>query len=358
MSEVQPAGPRKTAVLCLGVAPHWVTLWLEREDVSVVGLVDLYEEAKAAPSGSPSVPPPCSLAAQVASWRIPLFADIAEALAALEPDLVTMVTPPAGKTCLTAVETVLRQGYDLFLEKPRLADRQDGARLLQWSRSLGRQIGVGEAYRFDGLVEKAKQVIDSGQLGRIGQIVWTCYRPVVDAPWMKAYDHVMLEDLTYHLLGVIHYLVGLEPFNTVYATSVCPEWSLEASPNVVSLLAQSESGCQLTYHASWSARGKTSSWLGNFRIEGSRGTLELCDGVLTLTVHLDNSCDGNPEKSETLEAEVPYPYELRKGTVNEYVAAWRDKRLTELTIDALYPVLRMIYAAVESAETGKPVEMK
>ncbi|NOU91285.1 hypothetical protein GC102_37005 [Paenibacillus sp. LMG 31460] len=326
-------GNRPLRVFGIGLQDHWLSHWVSCPDVQIIGVVDIYQEAGAH------------------FTNIPQFEDIPSTLQLLRPDLVTMVTPPHEKTCPDTIRTVLECGYDVFLEKFRPRSWEDGATLSALCRSTGRQVSIGESYRFDKIVEKAKLVIQSGRLGKLEQIAWRCQRPNIQASWMNAYEHVMLEDLTYHHLGVLHYLLGAERFNQVYATSVLPSWSMEQSPSVVSLIAQGQEGLQLNYYASWAAHGggAVTSWLGEFQIDGSEGTLQLCDDTLKFI-----NREGQEEVLSPCESDG---FELRAGIVNEYIDAFQNGRKSSLNIFAFQPVIRMIQAALESVKTGKPVDI-
>ncbi|NOU71974.1 hypothetical protein GC098_11175 [Paenibacillus sp. LMG 31458] len=168
---------------------------------------------------------------------------------------------------------------------------------------------------------------------------------------MNAYEHVILEDLTYHHLGVLHYLLGADRFNQVYATSLLPSWSVEQSPSVVSLIAQGQEGLQLNYYATWAAHGggEVTSWLGEFQIDGSEGTLLLCDGTLRFI-----NREGQEEVLSPCEL---VDFEFRAGIVKEYVDSFQNGRKFILNIFAFHPVIRMIQAALESVKTGKPVDI-
>ncbi|SDO22498.1 Predicted dehydrogenase [Paenibacillus sp. yr247] len=323
--------PRQLRVFCIGLQNHWLSHWGSRPDVEVVGVSNRYQEANEHYA------------------HLPQFEDIQGALQKLNPDLVTMVTPPYAKTCMETIRTVVESGFDIYLEKFRPQSWEDGATMVSLSRSRGRQIAIGESYRFDKFVEQAKRVILSGKLGELGQIVWRCQRPNIRAAWMNEYEHVMLEDLTYHHLGVIHYMIGAERFNQVFATSVLPSWSIEKSPSVVSLLAQSNEGLHLNYYASWAAHSAETSWLGEFQLDGSEGSLQL-RGDRLVFIHHDGA-------EETIVPDESNGFELRAGIVNEFMAACMQGRKSDLDISSFQPVIRMIQASLESVRTGNKVDI-
>lgn len=329
-------GDRPIRLLCIGLQNYWLDHWVARPEVRVVGIVGHYEECDAEEG---------QRFAENMGAR--LYSSIESALNDAQPDMVTMVTPSDRKTDVRDVERVVRRGFDLYLEKYRPADRHDWRNLLELSRSTGRQIGMGEPYRYDRVVQRAKQAVEAGLLGPVEQIVWRCHRPLSDDDWMSAYRHVMLEDLSYHHFGVIHHLLGLERFRQVFAASLLPSWTPVPSPSVVSLLAEGEAGMHLHYYSSWAAHGRATSWLGEFLLEGREGMLELREGSLRLVDRKGNE--------RTIDTKEPLAYPLRAGIVDEYIRARLEQRRTNLDVERFYPVIRFIYAALESAEQGVAV---
>lgn len=335
-------GGAKTRIVCIGLSDVWLAEWLARDDALLVGLVDLYDELDAWRREGQPVPP---------YWPgLQVYADVDEALDTLRPDAVTIVTPPDRKTSVELIAAIVNKGCDVLLQKLRPERRGDGERLLRLSERSGRAIVVGEGYHFDRHVEAAKQMIGQGVLGQVEQVVWQCYRPAVTANWMAAYGHVMLEDLTYHHLGAIHHLLDFQ-CRRIYAESYSCSWSAGLSREVVSMSAVSKQGVRLQYFASWSARGGETSWLGDFRIEGSEGALHYSRDRL---VHFDRQ--GKEREAAPTE---PYPYEFHQGVIHDFLAAGAVRRLScGLAIARFLPVLRLVDAAIESAESGHAVTVE
>lgn len=306
-------------VLAVGTAELWLTAWSERADVRLADALDWIDGT-----------------------------DLVAALARHEPDAVAIATPPHRKTPIGMIEQIVRRGCDVVLEKLRPAHPDDGQRLRQLSDIYGRRIIIGEGYRYDPCIERVKQMLDAGAIGRAGQIVWSCYRPAVQAAWMDAYRHVMLEDLTYHHLGVLHYLFELQ-WTKVYAHSYAPAWRVGHSPGIVSMIADSKQGIRLSYHASWAAHGKATSWPGSFRIEGSEGAIHYEYDRVELTDR-----QGIPHAVEPVH---PFPNAYCKGIIAAYVDSVRAGTVSDLAISRFLPALRLIYAAVESAECGQAVSI-
>lgn len=140
----------KTKVLCLGLGDLWLSEWMAREDVAVVGVVDIYGELSQWERQHQPLPD---------YWpKLHVYADLAAAWNDLQPDLVTMVTPPDRKTDMEAIEQAAGIGYDVFLEKLRPANAADGERLKQLSERSGKFIGIGQSYIFNKHIERTKQL--------------------------------------------------------------------------------------------------------------------------------------------------------------------------------------------------------
>jgi myo-inositol 2-dehydrogenase/D-chiro-inositol 1-dehydrogenase len=93
--------------------------------------------------------------------------DPMEALHDPDVDAVVIVTPTT--THAELIEAALRAGKAVWTEKPIAQELADTARIVDLWRETGIPVQVGFMRRFDPGYERAKQLIDSGELGRIEQ---------------------------------------------------------------------------------------------------------------------------------------------------------------------------------------------
>lgn len=313
-------------VLIVGGDVTWVSRWRKEDGVRIVGLVDLYDEG-AAPAD------------------IELFANVETAIEQGKPDIVTMVTPPSRKSTLEVVRAAAQQGCDVLLQKLRPNRPDDGESLLEIAESSGRRVVIGEAYRYDKEVRALKRIIDEGRIGSIEEVRWTCRRPQGRSPWMSAYDHVMLEDLTYHHLGALQRLIGLE-WQQVYAWSESPTWS--EFPHTSAEMLLKLSGTRVSYSASWTSGGRHTSWLGDIVLDGTKGTaVSDADGV---RVYLR---DGEKQEGELVE--LPEGDAAMEHPIGEFLAARRAGERSATDIRSFVQATRLLEAALRSAENGMVV---
>jgi myo-inositol 2-dehydrogenase/D-chiro-inositol 1-dehydrogenase len=90
-----------------------------------------------------------------------------EAVADPAVDVVVIVTPTTTHAAL--IEAALRAGKSVWTEKPIAQDLEETARIVDLWRETGRPMQVGFQRRFDPGYERAKALIDAGELGRIEQ---------------------------------------------------------------------------------------------------------------------------------------------------------------------------------------------
>ncbi|NNG35203.1 Gfo/Idh/MocA family oxidoreductase [Nakamurella aerolata] len=102
----------------------------------------------------PGMPPP------VADWRAAL---------AREPDVVVVSSPPAAH--LDMATAALRRGADVLVEKPFAPNAAQAAALRDTAAAAGRRLLVGFGWPATPLFAAAGELLASGRLGRIEQLV-------------------------------------------------------------------------------------------------------------------------------------------------------------------------------------------
>ncbi len=320
---------RKLDVLCVGMSVNWINEWLKREDIRLVGCVDLY--GKGAGEG-----------------ELPVYPTLKEALRHHKPDLVTLTAPPDGKTAPADVESILRSGYDVYIEKLRPSSLEDGAALLRLAEQYDRGIAVGESYRYEAVIQTVKRLMDGGKLGRIEQIVWNCHRVNIEDAWTDAYPHVMLEDLSYHHLGAIQYLAGT-PLTEVYASTRAPSWSHKPHTEV-SLMMRGGDHLRVSYFASWAASGELTPWLGDFRLEGTQGTVIAQNGDIRYRARSESE----DEPSARIEI-GPHEHVLMGGIIDEYIRSFRSGHRSDQDIRQTVGVIELMRGALQSSIENRVV---
>ena len=121
-----------------------------------------------------------------------------------EIDLICVATPV--KTHFSLAKKVLEAGKHLFVEKPLCPTVGECNELIQIAESKKLKLMVGHVFLFNPTIQKVKEIIDSGELGRLYYIEThrTNLGPVredVNAIW----------DLTSHDISIYNYLLDACP---------------------------------------------------------------------------------------------------------------------------------------------------
>jgi len=109
---------------------------------------------------------------QAEALGVPSFADLEEGLRSVKPDGVVIATPnqlhvPNG---LTAVEA----GVPMLLEKPVSGDVKSALQLVEAAEKAGVAILVGHHRRHSLLIQRAREIVESGRLGKLTAVSGLC----------------------------------------------------------------------------------------------------------------------------------------------------------------------------------------
>ncbi len=145
---------------------------------------------QASPSGALSavVDPSPAAAAVAAQAGVPLFTSLDELLAHDRPDGVILATPnqlhvPQALQCIAA-------GLPILVEKPIATTVAEGQTLVDAAERAGARVLIGHHRAHSPIMAKAKQVVASGQLGRLVSVMGsaTFFKPdhyFDDGPWRR-----------------------------------------------------------------------------------------------------------------------------------------------------------------------------
>lgn len=134
------------------------------------------------------VDPSPAAAAVAAQAGVPLYASLDELLAQGRPDGLLLATPnalhvPQALQCIAA-------GLPILLEKPIATTVAEGQTLVDAVERSGAQVLIGHHRAHSPIMAKARQVVQSGQLGRLVTVMGsaTFYKPDAyfdEGPWRR-----------------------------------------------------------------------------------------------------------------------------------------------------------------------------
>jgi len=282
------------------------------------------------------------------------YTDPAEAFARAEADLVILSTPPEPREEL--VRMAAERGLDILSEKPLAATMDDCVRIYGTVQRAGVKMAVTMSHRFDQDEQSLQHLVKSGRLGKLGAVVGRFTDSRGRAGGYRRVGRVK-EVLLIH--GSVHHfdiLRALSQSNAarVYARTWNPP-GVELSGNSSTfVIVEMENGVRCQYEGAFANAATLNGWEHEyFRAECEEGTAILNNRQLTVLR------GGHKRKWEV----ERLPLLQRPTWMNEWLAEqfldWREGGpAMETSIEDSMQCHALLYAAVESAETGQPVEVQ
>lgn len=329
-----------------GFGQHWCTAVLPR--LTTLGL--------AVPVAAVDINPTVLTRAksQLGLSDTQLYTSAAQAVAEHRPDFITIVVPPASHEQM--VDLAVAHGCHILSEKPIADSPAATRRIYRKVKSAGLKMAVTMSHRFDQDKQTLEREIRSGRYGRlsslIGRNTWNCR---TFASWGK-FRHEIADPLliegTVHHFDIIRALSGANA-QTVYAVTWNPPWGAYAGDSNGLITMTMTNGVHVFYEGNKTSATALNGWCQDyFRAECELATLELDNRKLRVISDLSG---------ERIITEKPLARQ----------AAWTNAWLAELfvkwlnggetppnTLDDNVQCCALLFAAIESAHTGRVVDVQ
>ncbi|WP_274649721.1 Gfo/Idh/MocA family protein [Paenibacillus humicola] len=328
---------------CGGMSNQWLDYAAERENAEIVGLVDIFEESAVKMK-------------ERRGLNVPTFTDLSQALAETDANLVFDVTIPASHK--TIVTTAMKAGRNVFGEKPMAESLADAQEIADVSKATGKRYSVMQNRRYLKQIRAFRELVQSGAIGQIGTIHADFFLGPHFGGFRDAMDSPLIVDMAIHTFDQARFISGADPVS-VYCHEFNPPGSwYKGNASAVCIFEMSD-GSVFTYRGSWCAQGLPTSWESEWRVIGSSGTAKWDGHSLPVCAVVDES-----KPVEFFAAVKPVEAEDRwqgreghKGCLDEMFAALEQGRPAETDCTDNIKSVAMVFAAVESARTGKKVAL-
>ncbi len=340
------AGDLKAVVVgCGNISKWWLDAIREMPELHVVGLVDLVEDRAR------------GRAEEYGLADALVGTDLEAVLRHVPPDLVFDCTVPEAHKEVTL--TALRHGCHVLGEKP-IADTLENAReMVAAAQASGRLYAVIQNRRYDPNVRALHRFLRSGAIGPLTTVNSDFYIGAHFGGFRDRMEHVLLLDMAIHTFDAARFISGTDPVS-VY----CKEWNPAGSwyDHGASAVAvfQMTDGVVFTYRGSWCAEGLNTTWESEWRVVGQAGSVKW-DGASGL--HAQVVVERGGFISQTRDIVIP-PYGSddriggHAGLIREFVACVQTASVPETIGADNIKSLAMVFAAIESAKTGRTVRME
>ena len=336
-----------TAVLvgCGGISNDWLTAIATLDGLDLVGLVDLREEVAMEKAEAYELD------------DIFVGTDLAEALAQTSPDMVFNCTVPSAHTPV-AVEA-LRHGCHVLGEKPMADSMESARRAVAVAEETGTFYAVIQNRRYDANIRRLRRLLDTGAIGPITTVNSDFYIGAHMGGWWYHMPHVLLLDMAIHTFDAARLITGADPVS-VY----CKEWNPAGSwfdhhASAVAIFEMT-GGIVYSYRGSWCGEGLRTPWESEWRVLGTKGSARW-DGAEQIDAQIATDVPGYFATLEDVPIPQAHPNDRigsHAGQIRDFVNCVREGRTPETACTDNIKSLAMVFAAIESAETGQTVAVR
>lgn len=316
---------------CGGISRNHHIPAYKAQGLRVVAVADIVEEN-------------AKLAAEVAGG-VPYFTDHRRLLDMKEVHVVDAATHPAPRVQI--IRDALHAGKDVLSQKPFVLDLKVGRELVALAKRKKSLLAVNQNGRWAPPWKVATEWIRLGAIGTVTSVRHHCHWNhdwIADRPFNKI-RHAILFDFAIHWFDITCcWLPGQEAKTVLGANIKTP--NQRAKPPLVAH-AVADYGNVL---ASWIFdAGSATSQSGEFRIEGTEGTIVGND----LDFVEIRTRDGNFRP----QLQGKWFNDGFKGTMGELLCAREQRRQPSNSAEDNLRSLQLCFAACQSADAGKPLKM-
>jgi len=290
---------------------------------------------------------------------VPVFRRLEQALRALTPDVVLLVSPPTTHRPLA--EEALAAGVHVVTEKPLAHTLEDAEAIAVAARTQDRIAMVAQNYRFRRQSRALGELVRGGVLGRLRAIRCECRRDL-RAAWVSPRDwrgrmpHPYLLDMAVHHVDLVRSITGQEIVEADGCSWPVPDSPFGHDPTVSAVLTLAD-GTPMAYHGTWAeALGRETSWNGDWELVGTRGRATWTAGVkdaLRSTVAVE------PFGQRPRRVPLPMlPALDRLGVLQEAGRAIRAGDEPECSAADNLRTLATVLAVARSTEERRPVRIE
>jgi len=322
-----------------GISPAWFAA-LKREKVAVCGIVDL--DVKRARRMATRFELDCMLTD-----------DLAAALRDAKPDFVVDVTVPEAHCEVTC--TALKAGCPVVGEKPMASSMSEARKMVRTAEKTGQLYMVSQSRRWDAMHETVRRELAKQRIGELTTVNCDFYIGARFDGFRTRMASPLILDMAIHHFDLIRFMTGKDAV-AVYTHEFNPKGSWYEGDCAATCIFEMDDGVVFTYRGSWCAEGCHTSWNGDWRFAGTKGTL-LYEQDRLATGEVVVGRKGFFRKTKPFKTRrAGMPRAQMRGGLGEMLRFLRTGERPQTECHDNIKSLAMVFAALESSKKGRRVK--
>ena len=297
----------------------------------------------------------CRKAVREISQTVPMYASMEEAVANEGCEAVIIATPHGmhAKMSIQALE----MGLHVFCEKPMSDSLEECVQMLHAAQKSGKVFAVGFMFRFDPFVQKVKEIIDSGRIGKIlhyesrfatyNTLLCSVTKHQQNTPYSLVMDCIHDSDLIYHFTGKIPDYA----YSVAYQAGDLPLSSPQNFIDTVYRYADKSMGAHIHFNYVQHPQ------IHDLQIVGDKGYI--LGDFMSADVIVGSRETAATETFSNTRSGINTDFNnVYRAQWNEFLRAVRGERNPENPPEQAIVSTLLMYSQIESAETGKEVDIR
>jgi predicted dehydrogenase len=324
----------------MGFIGNHMLKWLNQKPwYETVAVVDVRDDALAKAKEALSLP------------ESALFKDAGEAIRTSGANVAIVNTP--SELHYAQCKAALEAGLHVLVAKPVTNSYEDAAALARLADDKGLTLCVGQQIRYNRHYTALSQLVASGELGRVEAAWFMNSKPRPNAANLANMTQPSLyENACHHFDTFLAVFGGAVP-EWISCDGFIPSWSPYIGPCMINALIRFSGNLHLSYHGGFSSRAS----MYEFRLEGEKGAL-CCHGI-----HMSNDTmryEFAPALGQFAPSEIDRDIPARDPFIpffDAWVAYLNGGAEPPFSGRNNLKAFAMLSAAIESTESGKPVDI-
>ena len=281
--------------------------------------------------------------------------DLKAALRQHRPDFVIDLTVPEAHCAVTC--TALQAGCHVIGEKPMAASMAEARRMVRTAEKADKLYMVSQSRRWDAKHDVLQNLLRTAAVGNLTALNCDFFLGAHFGGFRDEMPSPLILDMAIHHFDLARFLSGADPV-AVYAKEFNPKGSWYKGDVAASCIFEMSDGIMFTYRGCWCAEGCHTSWNGNWRVIGDKGTvLYEQDQTPRGEVVTGNEGFTRPKQPLTVPAET-MQYTQMHGALREMLEFLRSGKKPQTECHDNIKSLAMVFAAIESSKKGRRVLVK
>ena len=294
---------------------------------------------------------------RIAKYRLKAVAsdDLARTLRETPADFLIDLTVPEAHCEVTCAG--LKAGLPVVSEKPMASSMAEARTMVRTSEQTGRLYMVSQSRRWDPQHDALARTVAAGRIGTLTTLDCDFFLGAHFGGFRDEMPSPLILDMAIHHFDMARMIGGVDPVR-VWCEEFNPKGSWYKGDVAANAVFEMTGGVRFAYRGSWCAEGCHTSWNGDWRIIGDRGTL--------LYDH-DQEPHGEAVAGRTGFHRLLKPVQISRsrvrktgmhGALCEMLALLRTGRKPPCECHDNIKSLAMVFAAMERSRRGRRVEVR